>query len=104
MCDELIDRFGEIPKPVLSLIDIALIRALGEKSGITEVSERSGVIIFTAPEFDMNAAGRLSDKFGRNFVLSSAKDGALSFMVRPAKGAGVSDTALEVMKTVAGEE
>ncbi|MBQ1376081.1 MAG: transcription-repair coupling factor [Clostridia bacterium] len=101
VCDELIDRFGEIPKPVLSLIDIALIRALGERMGITEVAEREGILIFTAPKFDMDAAGRLSDKFGRNFIISSAKDGAVSFMVRPGKGEETADTALEVMKTAA---
>ncbi|MCL2445980.1 MAG: transcription-repair coupling factor [Oscillospiraceae bacterium] len=35
--DELIDRFGEPPAPVLGLIDIALVRAAAAKCGIYEV-------------------------------------------------------------------
>ena len=103
VCDELIDRFGQIPAPVLNLIDIALIRALGEKSGITEVTERDGLLIFTAPKFDMDAAGRLADKFGRDFILSAGKDGAYCFMVKIREKMSASETALEVMKTLTQE-
>ncbi|MBR2743653.1 MAG: transcription-repair coupling factor [Clostridia bacterium] len=102
VCDELIDRFGQIPAPVLNLIDIALIRALGEKSGITEVAERDGLLIFTAPGFDMEAAGRLADKFGRDFILSAGKDGAYCFMVKIREKMSAAETALEVMKTLTG--
>jgi len=46
--DELIDRFGEPPPPVLGLIDIALVRAAAARCGIFEVgyhSERAALYI-----------------------------------------------------------
>jgi len=38
MEDELLDRFGEIPRPVTNLLKIALIKALAHKMYITEIS------------------------------------------------------------------
>ncbi|MCL2195902.1 MAG: transcription-repair coupling factor, partial [Oscillospiraceae bacterium] len=46
--DELIDRFGEPPAPVLGLVDIALVRAAAAKCGIYEVGtsgERAALYI-----------------------------------------------------------
>jgi len=39
--DELLDRFGEPPEPVLGLIDIALVRAAAAKNGIFEIGQSS---------------------------------------------------------------
>ena len=39
--DELLDRFGEPPAPVLGLIDIALVRAAAAKNGIFEIGQSS---------------------------------------------------------------
>lgn len=43
--DELIDRFGEPPKTVLTLCDIALLRMRAATLGIKEISEREGSIL-----------------------------------------------------------
>lgn len=45
--DELIDRFGTIPKSVLNLIDIALIKADASGLGIEEISENGRGLVFT---------------------------------------------------------
>ncbi len=45
--DEFIDRFGEIPKPVRNLIEIALIKAMANNIGITEISQRGTSVLFT---------------------------------------------------------
>lgn len=44
--DELIDRFGDMPKPVENLIDIAYIRALSKELAIDELLERNKVVVF----------------------------------------------------------
>ncbi len=44
MQDELIDRFGEIPRPAMNLLAIALIRARAHEAWVTEVSARPGMI------------------------------------------------------------
>ena len=45
--DEFIDRFGEPPKEVISLIRISLIRALAARYGISKVEGRDANLIFT---------------------------------------------------------
>ena len=45
--DELIDRFGEPPKPVRNLIEIASIKALAKEIGITEISQKGTFVLFT---------------------------------------------------------
>lgn len=45
--DELIDRFGEIPKTVLGLIDIALIRNSAMKNGVYEIKQNAnGILLY----------------------------------------------------------
>ena len=42
--DEFIDRFGDMPKPVVRLISVALVKALAERAGISRVEARDGVL------------------------------------------------------------
>ncbi len=44
--DELTDRFGDMPKTVKRLLDVALMRAIAEEGGISRVEMRSGNLIF----------------------------------------------------------
>ncbi|MBR4720853.1 MAG: transcription-repair coupling factor [Clostridia bacterium] len=44
--DELIDRFGEMPKAVRNLIEIAIIKALANNIGITEISQQGANVLF----------------------------------------------------------
>lgn len=46
MLDELIDRFGEPPRPVLNLLLIARIRAQAHRCYVTELSEKAGKVRF----------------------------------------------------------
>ena len=53
LTDELIDRFGEPPSSVNSLIHVALLRGEAEAAGISEISQKSGMLLFALAEFDM---------------------------------------------------
>ena len=44
--DELLDRFGEIPKETLNLIEIARIKAMAERSGISRVRREQKKLMF----------------------------------------------------------
>lgn len=58
MKDELLDRFGEIPKSVDNLLRIALIRVAAHRLYMTEVKGKNERIIFTfRPDARINAAG-----------------------------------------------
>ncbi len=47
LLDELIDRYGEPPQPVLRLMDIALLRAEAVRIGVRDITQRAGEIAFT---------------------------------------------------------
>lgn len=44
--DELLDRYGDIPKPVSNLLSISLIRALGASCGISKIQNRGSDILY----------------------------------------------------------
>ena len=58
LVDELIDRYGEPPRPVNNLISVALMRAAAARCGITDISQKKGCLLFTLPQFDLK---RVSD-------------------------------------------
>ncbi|MDO4983399.1 MAG: transcription-repair coupling factor [Eubacteriales bacterium] len=59
LTDELIDRFGDPPAGVNSLIHVALLRGEAGKAGITDISQKQGTIRFTVKNFDMEKVSRL---------------------------------------------
>ena len=50
MLEELLDRFGEPPRSVLNLLEIASVKALAHSAYVTEVSEKADFIRFTLYE------------------------------------------------------
>ncbi len=59
LLDELIDRFGEPPKSVQGLIDVALLRNTAARAGFTEITQRGDTLILTADSLPMAAAEKL---------------------------------------------
>ena len=51
--DELIDRFGEMPRETMTLIKVSLVRALSTKAGLTRVEYRDGVLNFHQKTLDL---------------------------------------------------
>ena len=59
LLDEIVDRYGEPPKGVLNLVEIALLRANARKAGITDIRQKSGEVYFTLHNFNLDAVGQL---------------------------------------------
>ncbi len=57
--DELIDRFGEPPKSVISLIDVALLRNKLATYGFEEINEKPQGLLLYPNTLDMDIASRL---------------------------------------------
>ena len=55
LLDEIIDRYGEPPKGVLNLVEIALLRANARKAGVCDIRQKSGDILFTLTNLDFEA-------------------------------------------------
>ncbi len=52
--DELIDRFGDPPGCVNSLVSVALLRSDAGRAGITDISQKAGKLLFKLDDFSMD--------------------------------------------------
>ena len=59
LLDEIVDRYGEPPKGVLNLIDIALLRAKARDVGIKDIRQKSGDVLFTLSNLRFEAVSAL---------------------------------------------
>ena len=76
LLDEIIDRYGEPPKGVLNLIDVALLRANARKVHIRDIRQKAGEILFTLGELNFEAFSAVcAEKEYKNRIqlLASAK-------------------------------
>ena len=76
LLDEIIDRYGDPPKGVLNLVDIALLRANARSVGICDIKQKAGDLMFTLVQLDFEAVSKLcaeSDYKSRLQFVASAK-------------------------------
>ena len=55
LLDEIVDRYGDPPKGVLNLIDVALMRTRATAAGIVDVSQHQKSVCFTLAQFEPEA-------------------------------------------------
>ena len=93
--DEFQDRFGDVPRPVMRLIDAALCKSLAERAGIKKVEERDGRITFVsgAPKLDI-----WSEVFAEFPALAFVGAGSPLIMYRMKRGDDATDVASRVLK------
>ena len=60
LLDEIVDRYGEPPKGVMNLVDIALLRANAKTLGITDIRQKGSEVHFTLLDLKMEAIHALS--------------------------------------------
>ena len=75
LLDEIVDRYGEPPKGVLNLVDIALLRAQARSVRITDIRQKGGDVLLTLTDLDFEAVTQLCQDGYRSRVslVASAK-------------------------------
>ena len=76
LLDEIVDRYGEPPKGVLNLIDVALLRANARKVHIRDIRQKAGEVLFTLSDLNFEAFSAIcaeSEYKNRIQLLASAK-------------------------------
>lgn len=70
--DEIIDRYGIMPKEVENLIEIAKIKNLARKVGITKILEKKDgiVFIYDSQKFNTEAISKLVEKYASKLKFS----------------------------------
>jgi transcription-repair coupling factor (superfamily II helicase) len=87
LTDELIDRFGEPPKSVNTLLHVALLRGEAAAAGVTEIVQKSGALRFSLLDFEMARISELYERAEYRGVLkieAGAKP-AVSLRLRPGR-------------------
>ena len=59
LLDEIIDRYGDPPKGVLNLIDVALLRARARQAGIQDIKQKGAQVEFTLSNLNFEAVSAL---------------------------------------------
>lgn len=107
LLDELLDRYGEAPKSVLALLDVALLRAAAAKAGVTDISQKKDVLKFTLGVFRPEALVAVCglSKYKGRLTLAAGDTPALTLKLKP--GADVLETAMELaedLRLASGKE
>ncbi|MBE6701964.1 MAG: transcription-repair coupling factor [Ruminococcaceae bacterium] len=73
MTDELLDRYGDLPKAASNLLRIALIRSLAQNCGITQIRQDGADVHIGAPQLDVEIWMELANRFpGKMRMMLSA--------------------------------
>jgi transcription-repair coupling factor (superfamily II helicase) len=93
--DELVDRYGEPPEPVRSLLDVARLRARARQAGLTDITVQGKYVRFAPVELPESGRVRLARLYPRSVV----KDGLRTILVprpstAPVGGQPIRDLAL----------
>lgn len=81
--DELIDRYGEPPKSVMGLVNVALMRNTASTLGITEISQRAENILFFIKQPSMEQIQALSKAFRGRVLFNSTQKPYISVKLVP---------------------
>ena len=80
LLDEIVDRYGEPPKGVLNLVEIALLRANARKVGICDIKQKAGDVLFTLTSLNFEAVSAMCndpDYTNRVQFVATAKEPTL---------------------------
>ena len=86
LLDEIVDRYGEPPKGVLNLIDIALLRAQARSLGIKDIRQKGEDVFFVLTNLNFEAVGNLCadpDYKARVVFQANAKEPTLKLRLAP---------------------
>ena len=98
LLDELLDRYGEAPKSVLALLDVALLRAAASKAGVSDITQKKDVLRFTLGVFRPEALVAVCglSKYKYRLTLAAGEIPAMSLKLKP--GEDVLETALTLVE------
>ena len=92
--DELTDRYGDTPKAVRNLVQIALIKVLARSLGFSAVSEKNETIIFSmsdAKKINFQAIAKAAEKYKRQLLFNAGAAPYLVYRIPPGRGDGKLD-------------
>ena len=85
LLDEMLDRYGEAPKSVLALLDVALLRAAAAVAGVCDISQKGSLLRFQLGIFRPEALVAVCGlaKYRQRLTLAAGEVPALTLKLRP---------------------
>ncbi len=98
LIDELTDRYGDPPGPVCALLDVALLRAAASRAGISDITQRQGVLRFTIAQFEPSAIAQICamPKYRQRLHLAAGDTPCIMLQLKPKEP--VLETALTLVE------
>ena len=98
LLDEMMDRYGEPPKSVLALLDVALLRTAAMAAGVSDISQKGERLVLKLAVFRPEGLAAVCGlpKYRRVLTLSAGEDPALTLRLSP--GQNVLDTAMALVE------
>ena len=98
LLDEMLDRYGEAPRSVMALLDVALLRAAAAKAGVTDITQKGDRLRLQLGVFRPEALVAVCGmaKYKRAVTLAAGESPALTLKLAP--GADVLRTAMGLVE------
>ncbi len=77
--DELIDRYGEAPKPVMSLLTVSMLKSAAERCGVVSVIEEQAVVKIKCTYVDYMLWHQVSEEFRGRLRLGGGDTPSVNF-------------------------
>ncbi|MEG1858615.1 MAG: TRCF domain-containing protein, partial [Pseudoflavonifractor sp.] len=89
LTDELIDRYGDPPRPVNNLIAVALMRADAARCGISEIVQKGSSLNFMLKGFELQRVSKLcgAEKYRSKLLFSAGEKPYLSLRLKKGEDA-----------------
>lgn len=100
--DELLDRYGDLPRAVTNLINIALIKSLAKNVGIYEINQVGTNIIFkfNSGEIDLSIISELVQKMPSKILFSAAEKPYITFRAAQIEKKKLPDNIKFILQTI----
>ena len=98
LLDEMLDRYGEAPKSVVALLDVALLRAAAAKAGVSDITQKKDVLKFVLGVFRPEALVKICNltKYKLRLTIAAGEVPALTLKLKP--GEDVLEAALTLVE------
>lgn len=94
--DELLDRYGDIPTSVETLMNVSLTRALGSECGFDQVERKGSDIVVYPHALDIFAWSRIAEAYPGRIVINPSSKPRITCKIR--KNEPIFDFVLEMLK------
>ena len=104
VCDELIDRYGEMPDEMFNLLEIARIKCYARKLNIIKMIQKDDRVVFTFSDNKFVTPDKVSlilDTFRRQIMLSGEITPVITFKLQSNTESGTLKDVLKFLKVLA---